>query len=65
MLPLLLLLLRDVYDDGVGDCDDDGEDVIAAVTSPMNDPKHLQKQFSQATKSQELIQQRYKELWSW
>lgn len=31
----------------------------------MNDPKHLQKQFSQATKSQELIQQRYKELWSW
>jgi hypothetical protein len=31
----------------------------------LNNPKTLQIQFSRATKDQEVIQKRYKELWSW
>lgn len=39
----------------VEDIEDDEEQDIPVNSSPMNNPKNLQKQFSQATKSQELI----------
>ena len=39
------------------------EEDLKGVGSPMNDPKHLQKQFSKATKNQKAIQERYKDLW--
>lgn len=37
----------------------------SSVSSPINMQHNLQKQFQQVTKNQEVIQRRYRELWSW
>lgn len=37
----------------------------SSINSPLNITSNLQQQFQEVTKEQEIIQRRYKELWSW